>query len=89
MFIYQGIYIGIAGTLIGSSLGLIFSLLQENFHLIHLDGTIYFLNFLPVAIVGWHYLVVILMTLLLTFLVSIIPSLIATQVTPLKAIKYK
>ncbi len=89
IFIVQGTLIGLAGTLIGSAIGLTFCLIQQTFGIIRLNGEIYFLDVLPVQIQFWHYAIVIGMSLALSFLATIVPSFIALKVTPVKAIRYK
>lgn len=89
IFVYDGLRIGILGITVGVGLSLLFSLLQRNFNLISLDGEIYFLDSLPVAIVLWHYLAVAALTLFLTFLSTLLPALIASSVAPLRAIRFK
>lgn len=53
---WQGLVIGLLGSLTGCAIALTFCLLQEQYHLIHLDGAIYFVDTLPVLISAWHYL---------------------------------
>jgi len=89
IFIIQGSFIGIIGTLVGSGIGLIFGLLQQSFHLIKLKGDIYFLDSLPVQFSLWHFVVVISLSIILSILASSIPAYIASRVKPIRAINFK
>ena len=89
LFVFQGTSIGLLGTLIGCGLGLTLCWLQLHFSLIKLDGSIYFLDTLPVKISVWHYVIVIGCSLLLSFLATLIPASIATKISPIRAIRFK
>ena len=89
IFIMQGTSIGIVGTLVGCSIGLIFGLLQQSYHLIKLKGDIYFLDSLPVEFSLWHFIVVISLSIILSILASSIPAFIASRVKPIRAINFK
>jgi len=89
IFIIQGLSIGITGTLIGCSIGLAFGLLQKHFGLISLEGDIYFLDKLPIHFELWHFAVVILTATTLSFLATLIPSIIASSIKPIRAIRFK
>ena len=89
VFVFQGVSIGAAGTLIGSALAFIATILQQNFEIVQLKGEIYFLDVLPMEIVGWHYAIVIAISIILAFLSTLIPSLVATRITPIRAIRFK
>lgn len=89
VFIFQGVSIGFIGTLLGSLLGLIFGILQNEFGLIGLKGDIYFLDVLPVDLSPWHFIIVVGVSLILSFLATLIPAMIAVKVRPIKAIRFK
>lgn len=89
IFIIQGLSIGIIGTFIGSLIGLIFGLLQQQFGLISLEGDIYFLDKLPIHFELWHFVVVILTATTLSFFATLVPSIIASSIKPIRAIRFK
>ncbi|MDQ1265399.1 MAG: hypothetical protein QG635_549 [Bacteroidota bacterium] len=88
-FVHQGLSLGIKGGLLGAGLALSFAIVQNTFHLIRLDGNIYNLDTLPVAIIPEHYIIVFGFSLALALLASFVPSFIAAKVSPLKAIRFK
>lgn len=88
LFIAQGVSIGMVGAIIGSSLAFAAYWLQSSFHLIRLQGDIYFLDVLPISFNPLHYGVVFLFTLIISFLSTLIPSFISIKISPIKAIRY-
>jgi lipoprotein-releasing system permease protein len=89
VFVNLGISLGFFGSLIGSGISLLLSYLQQNYHLIKLNGDIYFLDILPVEIVPLYYVYVIAITLTLAFLATLIPALIAARISPIQAFRFK
>ena len=89
IFVVQGISIGLIGTLSGCALGFFFCWLQDTFHIIHLQGDIYFLDTLPVAFKAVHYIIVISTSLLLSFLATLVPAWIAVRISPVRALVFK
>lgn len=89
IFLSQGLFIGLFGTAAGLGISYLFSILQQKFGFISLDGTIYFLDKLPVEIVVAHYLSVGLISVLLAVLGAVLPSIAAVKVTPIKALRFK
>ena len=89
IFVIQGTGIAIAGSIIGSILALSFAILQNTFQIIHLEGDIYYLDALPVDIAAWHYIIVFIITIFLAFISTLIPAVVATKVSPIKAIRFR
>ncbi len=89
IFVLKGTTIGVAGTLTGAAIAFVFSLLQQNFHLIRLKGEIYFLDSLPIEINYIHYLVIISITIAMSFVATLIPSYFASKANPIRAIHFK
>jgi lipoprotein-releasing system permease protein len=89
IFVIQGISIGLVGTLAGCALGFMLCWLQDTFHIIRLQGEIYYLDTLPVAFKSIHYIIVITTSLLLSFLATLIPAWIAIRISPTRALVFK
>lgn len=89
IFIYQGVSIGLTGALIGSFIAYVFCWLQIEYKLIKLNGEIYFLDSLPIDINLIHYLIVIGTAVGLSFLSTIIPSIIATRINTISALRFR
>lgn len=88
IFMYQGIILGLIGTLSGCFAAYIFCFLQSHFQLIKLNGNIYFLDVVPIKTELWHYLLVIGVSILLSLFSTLVPSYIAVRITPMKALKF-
>lgn len=89
IFVGQGMLIGLVGTALGLALSLAFTLAQTEFKLLRLDPTIYFIDAVPVAFRLWHYVLVGSVALLLCVLSTILPALIASSVSPVKALRFR
>ena len=89
LFVSAGVRIAIIGLFIGSAISLILSLAQKNYGIIRLNGEIYFLDVLPIQIEPIHYVIVMILTFLLSLLATIIPSIIASRVKIVNALRFK
>ncbi len=88
IFLLQGVFLGVIGIGIGTLLAYLLSILQLNFNIIELPESVYFLNSAPIEINLFNYVAVATIALLLTILSSIIPSVIASKIEPIKAIRF-
>jgi lipoprotein-releasing system permease protein len=89
LFVVQGTLIGTAGTLAGSFLAFLCWFLQDQFHLIRLNGDIYFLDTLPIGFEPLHYTVIIAVSISLSLISTFAPSFIASKISPLKAVRFR
>jgi lipoprotein-releasing system permease protein len=89
IFMFEGILIGIYGTLIGCILGLGICLLQIKFKLFPLDTTVYPIDALPIDIRGTDFIYVGLASLILAFLASLYPARKAAAEEPIQAIRWE
>jgi lipoprotein-releasing system permease protein len=88
IFLFHGLYLSVIGIAIGSLVALLFSLLQINYGIISLPGSVYFVTKVPIAINLENYLIVTLVTLIISFLASLLPSFAASKINHLTAIKF-
>lgn len=89
IFLIQGVFFGALGSLLGAGISYLFSYLQINYKLISLNGSVYFLDYLPIQINQMNYALVIIASILLSFLVTFIPSIIAMRIKAIKVINFK
>jgi lipoprotein-releasing system permease protein len=73
IFMFEGILIGIYGTISGCVLGLAICLLQIKFKFFPLDTTVYPIDALPIDMRWTDFVFVSLASLLLAFLASLYP----------------
>ncbi|MGY5847716.1 ABC transporter permease [Salegentibacter sp. HM20] len=89
IFLYNAGYLIFLGLFWGNLLGLGLLLLQKHFKLFPLDPQTYYVTEVPVYL-SWDYIIgVNLGTLLLCMLMLLIPSMIISRISPLKAIKFE
>ena len=89
IFMYEGLLIGLAGTLAGVILGYFICWLQLHFNIYPLDPTQYKIDSLPLQIRVSDFFFITGASMLLTFLASLIPAKRAAKVNPLEAIKWE
>ncbi len=89
VFLYNAFYLICLGTVLGNVFGLGLGFIQAKTHLFKLDPASYYMNFVPIQ---FNWLDVVLLnagTLLVCLLVMIIPSMLVSKITPVKAIRFK
>ncbi len=89
VFVGQGLLIGITGTALGVVLSLGFTLAQTEFKFLRLDPLIYFIDAVPVVFVGWHYALVVSVSLVLCIVSTVLPAWIASTVSPVTALRFR
>jgi lipoprotein-releasing system permease protein len=89
VFLIQGIFIGLVGTVLGTVLGFILGASVNSGHLIPIDPSIYFIDHLPVLTNPWDALAVIGASLVIATLAPLYPSVQAAGLQPVNAIRYE
>ena len=89
VFLYSAMDLIIKGLLIGNAIAMIFALLQKSFSLISLDPEIYYMDTVPINFDFTQILMLNVGTVIICYLVLIIPSVIITKITPIKAIRFE
>lgn len=89
MFLYySGVIIGI-GLLAGNVFGIGLCLLQKYFHFITLPQESYYLTYAPIEL-NWMWIAALnIGTILFTILLLIIPSMLVSKISPVKAIRFE
>ncbi|MDP4114739.1 MAG: ABC transporter permease [Bacteroidota bacterium] len=89
IFMFEGILIGIFGTLFGALLGYFVCYLQLKYNIYPLDPTQYKIDSLPLEIRITDFFYVAGASMLLSFLAALYPAKKAAKVNPLEAIKWE
>lgn len=89
IFLIQATWIIGAGLFWGNLLGIGFSLLQKEFKFVTLSEADYYLAYVPIELNFSTILLLNFATLLIVLVFLIVPSMIVTKISPVKAIRFK
>lgn len=89
IFLYNALYLVGFGLLLGNILGLGLGFLQQYTHIYKLDQASYYLSYVPIEIHFLDVLILNLATFVICILVLILPSMLVSRISPLKAIRFK
>jgi lipoprotein-releasing system permease protein len=89
IFALQGLFVGIVGTMVGTALGLLIVYLQERYHLVALDTTVYIIPAMPVEVHFTDIIVIAVAAIGLCSLASRLPAKRAAALDPVKAIRWE
>lgn len=89
IFMYEGILIGIIGTITGLAIGYFVCFLQLRYNIYPLDPTQYKIDSLPLQLKISDFFFVSGASLLLTFLASLFPAKRAAKINTIEAIKWE
>jgi len=87
IFIYQGLTIGLIGTLSGAVLGLIVSIVADRYHLIRLPADVYQITYLPFWIKPLDVTIVVISAIAVCLLATLYPSRQAGRLDPAEALR--
>jgi len=88
IFLYNASYLIVVGLFWGNLIGLSLLFAQKYFGLIPLDPSVYFVTEAPVYLKLSHVILLNLGTFFLCLVMLIIPSIVITRITPVKAIRF-
>ena len=88
IFLLQGAFIGAAGTLIGSGLAFAILELQKRYSLIHIPGSVYFMNTVPVSMRASDFFLIGGIAFVLSLAASYLPARTASGFDPLESVRY-
>jgi lipoprotein-releasing system permease protein len=89
IFLYNAMYLIGFGLLLGNVLGLGLGFLQKYTHIYKLDQSSYYLSYVPIELHFMDVLILNLATMVICIIVLILPSMLVSRISPLKAIRFK
>jgi len=89
IFVWEGMIVGVMGTLLGLGAGIGICELLKNYHFINLPSDIYYVTTLPVSLKPFYVFLICFMSLLISFLATIYPSYRASKMLPAEALRYE
>jgi lipoprotein-releasing system permease protein len=87
LFVLQGVFIGIVGTALGCLLGGVVCWVADTYHIIQLEGGVYFLNYLPFKMTPFDVVLVAAASILICFLSTLYPAKQAARLDPAVALR--
>ena len=89
IFMFQGLLIGVIGTVIGLVLGYSISWAAGHYHLLSLSAEVYSIDYVPFAPRVWDALLVCAVAIGISFIATLYPSWSAAGVLPAEALRYE
>ena len=89
VFVYQGLLIGVIGTVIGLVLGYGLSYAGGHYHWIHLSAEVYSIDYVPFAPQAVHGVIVAATAIAVSLLATVYPSWSAARILPAEALRYE
>ncbi len=89
IFMYEGVLIGLIGTLTGSILGYVIGFLQLKYKIISLPSDVYIIDALPIQMHLIDFIAISSVAMILCFLASVYPAFKASRLYPVEAIRYE
>lgn len=88
VFLFQGMVIGLAGTVLGNILAYGLCWMELRYQFFSLPSGIYYMTHVPIDLSVEVFVLVSLLTLVMCFLSALIPSRIAAQQDPIRLIRF-
>jgi len=89
LFLNYALLIIVRGIILGNLIAFALIFLQKQFGIVTLDPEVYYVEAVPVMINWWWVLAIDLGTLVLCGLAMIVPSLVVSNITPAKSIRFE
>ena len=89
IFVYQGLTIGLIGTIAGAILGLAASILADRYRLIQLPGDVYQITHLPFRVQPLDVVVVVVSAIAICLVATLYPSRQAGRLDPAEALRHQ
>lgn len=89
IFLMQGAWIGVLGTLVGALLGMVLGWVIHRYELISIPPDVYFVERLPVSLNPLDIGLIVGATVLISLLATIYPALQASRLQPVEAIRHE
>jgi lipoprotein-releasing system permease protein len=89
IFFAQGVVIGVVGTVLGLVIGFGAAIALDKYKFIKLDPAVYFIDHLPVATQPEDVIIIVLSSIAIAAIATLYPSIQASRLFPLEAIRHE
>ncbi len=89
IFIFQGLFVGLVGTLLGLMSGSFLCSLLARYKFIKLPPDVYYISTLPVRMEWLDIALIALAAIIISFVATIFPSWQASKLNPVEALRYE
>jgi len=89
IFMFQGILIGVIGTVLGLIAGYVISIAAGHYHLVSLSAEVYSIDYVPFAVRMQDGILVAAVAIGVSFVATLYPSWSAASVLPAEALRYE
>ncbi len=88
IFLYQSAFLMIKALFWGNIIGLGICWIQDYFKVLKLDQTSYFIDYAPINFNLFHIVILNVGTLVITMIILLLPSIIISNINPVKTIRF-
>lgn len=88
IFVYLSVFLTGRGMLWGNVIGVVIVVLQNQFHIIHLDPATYYVEYVPMNFSLLHLLLLNAGTIVITSAMLIVPSWLISKISPDKSMRF-
>lgn len=89
IFLIQSSFLILKGLFWGNIVGIGICLLQMHFHILKLDASIYFVDYVPIILNWWHIIGLNILSAVTAMLMLLLPSAVIARIVPARAIKFE
>src|SRR5690606_33028241 len=89
VFVLQGAWIGVVGTTVGTLLGVVLAWALGRYEIIRIPPDVYFIDHLPVSLRLLDVALIVAASVVIAFLATIYPSIQASRLEPVDAIRHE